>query len=286
MTLSDLKARITGTRLPGESALSGDTLHLAGLRKVFDPLVIAGDCRFDRDLIALAFTNRSGSTYLGQLLASAPDLTGFREDLNHTIVARRAQDQDIPDVTAYLRQIVGNDPQVRGFGLKASAEQLRLIHMIGIDRAFRRTSVIRIRRRDRIAQAVSLWIAWRTRQWTSRQTALQVPLRYDYATLRQQLRAVQDAECALDLVLSVLPYPVTCVDYETLCAEPDQTLAQLRHDLGLPPSEAPPTGWAERQSSEQKTVLVERFRADLARDWSLGSDQSARVINTEFGSST
>ena len=286
MTFSDLKARITGMRLQGESALRGESLHLAGLRKIFDPLTITDDCRFDQDLIALAFTNRSGSTHLGQLLASAPDLSGFREDLNHSIVARRAQDNGIPNLTDYLRHIVSTDPDATGFGLKASAEQLRLIRMTGIDRAFRRTTVIRLRRRDRVAQAVSLWIAWQTRQWTSRQTARAVDLRYDYTQLREQLRAVEDAECALDLVLSVLPYPVLNVDYESLCIEPIPVIATLRKDLGLPPSDTSPTGWAERQTSDQKTAIVERFRAELARDWSLGPDQSARVIKTELGSST
>jgi LPS sulfotransferase NodH len=146
--------------------------------------------------------------------------------------------------------------------------------------------VIRIRRRDRVAQAVSLWIAWQTRQWTSRQTARAVELCYDYTRLREQLRAVEDAECALDLVLSVLPYPVLNVEYETLCSDPGGAIAMLRRNLDLPPCGVSPTGWAERQSTGQKTAIVERFRADLARDWSLGPDQSARVMKTELGSST
>lgn len=268
--LRNLTNRINGIRLSGERALRGDSLHLSGLRRVFDPLHVRDDCRFNRQLIVLAFTNRSGSTYLGQLLASAPDLTGFREDLNHNIAARRAADAGLTGLTSYLHHIAGADtPELAGFGLKASAEQLRLIQMTGIDRSFCGTTIIRIRRRDRVAQAVSLWVAWQTRQWTSRQHARNATLTYDYFALRKQLAALQEAEGAMDLALSVLPYPVLSVEYETLCDKTEPMLSAIRAGLGLPPTDMQPSSLTERQASEEKTELVARFRADLSKDWSL-----------------
>lgn len=270
MGLRDLRERLAGLRLSGEEALRGESLHLSHLRRIFSPLEIGPGHQTNRPLAVLAFTNRSGSTYLGQLLASTPDLYGFREDLNHTTVAQRAFEHAIPTFAGYLRHVVslGETPGAT-FGVKASAEQLRLIHMTGIDQCFERVNVIRIRRRDRVAQAVSLWMAWQTMQWTSRQDMRITHLSYNYTELRRYLQNVQEAEAALDLALSVLPYQVFSLDYETLCESPGPTVSALRQELGLGPGETAATSWAERQGSDEKSSFVAQFREDLARDWAL-----------------
>ncbi|MEO0918617.1 MAG: hypothetical protein AAFY31_16835, partial [Pseudomonadota bacterium] len=106
MGLRELKGKVTGLRLSGEEALRGDSLHLSHLRRLFTPLEIDPDYKANRPLAILAFTNRSGSTYLGQLLASTPALYGFREDLNHTTVARRKHEHALHTFTHYLDHIV------------------------------------------------------------------------------------------------------------------------------------------------------------------------------------
>ncbi|MCG6885036.1 MAG: Stf0 sulfotransferase family protein [Silicimonas sp.] len=292
MRLGELRRRLIPKRLAGESALGPNSCHLNGLRQVFDPVRVADGARADRDLVLLAFTNRSGSTHLGQLLASAPDLYGFREDLNHTTVCRRAGAEGLTDLTAYVAHITAiGATSGAGFGLKASAEQLRLVRLAGIDGMFNRTTVIRIRRRDRIAQAVSLWMARETREWSSRQTPSGAPLTYDHRTLRRHLDSVQSAESALDLVLSILPYQVLNVDYDELCSAPENVVATLRAGLGLPPSKAPLSSWVKRQSSPEKSAFVARFREELCQSWSLPDGPPARaahktrVMKTELGSS-
>ncbi len=270
MGLHDLARKFTGTRLTGEHALCGESLHLAGLRRVFDPLRVDPDLKLNRPLIALAYSNRSGSTWLGQLLASAPDLYGFREDLNHNIVARRAKTEKLPNLSCYLRHITTlGATHGAGFGLKASAEQLRLIRLTGIDRAFSETTVIRIRRLDRVAQAVSLWMARKTWAWDSRQEARKTAPAYSFPELRRHLESVQEAESALDLILSVLPYPVLSVEYETLRDDAGPMIAALRAGLGLPPFDRAPSASIDRQNSPDKDEIVERFRSDLARHWSV-----------------
>lgn len=271
MAFMDLKQRLRPTRLPGEAALNDDSLHIAELRQVFGPLAVFDTLKLDRPLVLLAFTNRSGSTHLGQLLAGAPDLYGFREDLNHQTVRKRVEENGIPDLTGYLEHIarLGEKPEA-GFGVKASAQQLRLVRMAGIDRAFTETTVVRIRRRDRAAQAVSFWMARRTGQWTSRQSGEEVRLDYDARAIRQCLKSIQSAESALDLVLALLPYKVLNVEYEALCEWPEFIVRRVRAGLGLPPLDEPPSGWPERQVSDQKSEFVARFRAELARDWTLG----------------
>lgn len=273
MGLLELRHRLAGTHLFGENALRGESLHLSHLRETFHSLAIPRDARHGRPLVVLAFTNRSGSTHLGRLLASAPDLYGFREDLNHGIAATRARAEGLNDLASYLDHVVGlNAVPSAGFGLKASAEQLRLIRMTGIDRAFERTTVIRIRRRDRVAQAVSLWIAWQTRQWTSRQTPRATRLSYDHQALRKCLQGVQEAESALDLVLGLLPYPVLPVEYEALSDDAASVVAGLRRSLGLPPVQLTVDSGIKRQVTDEKSEIVRRFRAELARSWNMVGD--------------
>ncbi len=270
MAFIDIKQRFRSNRLPGEAALAGDSLHIAELRQIFDPLSVSSELQLNRPLVLLAFSNRSGSTHLGQLLASAGDLYGFREDLNHQTVRRRVTEENLPDLSAYIAHVanLGSKPDA-SFGLKASAQQLRLVRMAGIDQAFTETRVIRIRRRDRIAQAVSFWMASETQQWTSRQTDSGVALEYDARAIRQYLKAIQTAESALDLVLALLPYQVLNVEYESLCEYPEFIIQRVRHGLDLPPMTTEPSGWPERQTSEQKTEFVARFRAELMHEWTL-----------------
>ncbi|MEM7719700.1 MAG: hypothetical protein AAF222_10905, partial [Pseudomonadota bacterium] len=106
MGLRDLREKVSGLRLTGEEALRGDSLHLSQLRRIFAPLEVDARYQAKRPLAVLAFTNRSGSTYLGQLLASTPDLYGFREDLNHATVAHRTRHHAIPTLTDYLSHVV------------------------------------------------------------------------------------------------------------------------------------------------------------------------------------
>ncbi|MEM6386496.1 MAG: Stf0 family sulfotransferase [Pseudomonadota bacterium] len=270
MGLRELKTWMGGSSLSGEEALRGDSLHLSHLRRLFTPLHVSPDLRFQRPLVVLAFTNRSGSTFLGQLLASMPDLYGFREDLNHRTVASRKAALDLKSLDAYIEHVVDHQAPARArFGLKLAAEQLRLLHMTGIDGAFEYVHVIRIRRRDRVAQAVSLWTAWQTRQWTSQQAAEDVDITYDFKSLRHHLSCVQNAESALDLALSVLPYPVLTVEYETLCKHTEDILSALRSGLNLPECRSPASSRTEQQSSLEKEMLVNRFREDLSREWNL-----------------
>lgn len=141
----------------------------------------------------------------------------------------------------------------------------------GIERAFSGLSVIRMRRRDRIAQAVSRFAARQTWQWTSRQQAKKVSLTYDFETPRWHLDAIQEAESALDLALSVLSYPTVSVEYETLYQDVPGTIDGVRSKLGLPKLEKKPTARIDRQESSVKTEMTERLRSELENHWDVGN---------------
>ena len=255
-------------QLAGECALVGDGAHIGHLRRTFPGLSVDTGCRRDQDLVLLAFVNRSGSTHLGQLLASAPDLYGFREDLIHSTVTTRCKKAGLGSVSAYVDHIasLGYKPRA-AFGIKASAEQVRFVRLAGIDRMFNSVRVVRISRHDRIAQAVSYWMADQTQEWTSRHDACDTDLEYDLTALRGHLKGIQNAEAALDLVLAASPFPVCNVFYEDLVADRMATVQTIRQALGLPPTDQVSAGWAKRQKSAEKQAFTDRFRRDLERCW-------------------
>lgn len=259
----------------GEYALRGNTVHRRGFLETYDNnLSFDTSLAFDRDLIILAFTNRSGSNHLAELICKSPKVYGFREDLNReqTVWAKKAH--QINNLTDYLQFIVARQAKAdAAFGLKASAEQIRIVNEFGFDICFNAVKIVRAHRRDRVAQAVSLFVARRTKQWSSKMSAADACLDYDPKELRRALNDIQCMESALDLVLSSTKYPVCDVYYEDLCADRETELARVSGflDLSLPTKNQPVE--LEKQASDKKTELVSRFRADLMRDW--GMRQSA-----------
>ncbi|MCV6592619.1 MAG: Stf0 family sulfotransferase [Silicimonas sp.] len=258
-------------RMHGEYALRGDTHHRQGFLEVFGhPLIVDPDLRFDRDLIILAFSNRSGSNHLAEMISGGPQIYGFREDLNREQVSFRARTHGVATLSEDLRFIEQHQAKPgAAFGIKASAEQIRLIYQTGMQRCFRRCRIIRSRRRDRIAQAVSLFVAQRTRQWSSQMQARDACLDYDLPALRRRLDSIQNMESALDLVLSTLDQPVCDIYYEDLCDTPAAVLAELSGFLGFPLERPKDRPRLQKQSSPEKTALVARFRAELAQGWGL-----------------
>ena len=135
---------------------------------------------------------------------------------------------------------------------------------------FRRVTVLRMRRRDRIEQAISLWIAQRTGQWASHQPAQAVSLPYDFVQLRDTLEGINEAENSIDLILSALRYPVCDVFYEDLVAGTEGTMRRLLGCLGVDYQDfGAMKSSLEKQASPEKTILAKRFREELAQVWSI-----------------
>lgn len=221
---------------------------------------------FDCGLILVAFTNRSGSNLLCDYLSQAPWVAATGEHLNHDVVARRRtrrSDETFPD---YLAKLVTESAASanRHLLLKASCDQMAMLLRWNIPAMFKSTHVIHIRRRDELAQAVSLSVASQTQSWTSqqeRQNEIVEWRPYEIAAILARHRLERQA---ISILTHVANLPLRVVPYEDMVAEPAVHLRAALRFCGLPPRDwTPREPKLKRQIEPEKTDFLNRARAEM-----------------------
>lgn len=134
-----------------------------------------------------------------------------------------------------------------------------------------RLRLIRLRRLDIVAQAVSQFIAQQTGAWFAYAGSQPdaAALDYDDATLRRCLAQLREGEASLDRLLAGSGDRLAEINYEQLVREPEQTLRALAAHCG---HALDPTLVIERselfhkQASGTNAAFAERLRRELAAE--------------------
>ena len=135
----------------------------------------------DLTYVFIVFTNRSGSTYLGELLASTGGFNAAGEPLNIDAVVSGCAERGCASLSQYLARIAAEQAFAGHFVVKASISQLAtLAHHGLLARILGRSRFVVVERVDKLAQAISWHIATGTGLYTSWQnTAAAAPLPED-----------------------------------------------------------------------------------------------------------
>lgn len=222
----------------------------------------------NKDLCILAFSNRSGSNFLGEQLASLPGSGGIGEQLNWSRVLKFSQKHKLDSFPAYIRKQAEINGGARLWVVKASPSQLSFLLRWNIPAMFRNTRIIHIRRNDLAAQAVSLQFANHTGVWVSRQNQLETAdsdVPYDLPALQNKIHAVQAKNANIEILTTAAGLPFQTVVYGHLLEHPGQTMTDLAAFLDVDI-----TGWTlpetriKKQESDDKSRMVARLRKDLA----------------------
>jgi len=190
----------------------------------------------DVPLVILAFFNRSGSNLLAAALRDSGAYRGFRELLNHQNVITAAEKYDLKNFEAYIRHI---SAQARAagvpFGIKASPEQIGMLHHFGVLRLFPRVDVLHIERDDVLGQAISYCIADDTKRWSSLHKAPpEAEPAYDGERIRAVMREAALAGLRVRLVCETLGLNRIPVSYEELAADTPATVRRISAALDVP----------------------------------------------------
>lgn len=183
--------------------------------------------------LVICFTNRCGSNYLAQLLASTGACNEAGEFFNAETVLEHSARLGLRSLAAYVAALPGLVPPHRLLAAKASADQLALLADAG---ALRRDALfVLLERQDRLAQAVSRVIAAGTGQWSSLQHARRAPaaLPFDAAAVRAELAKIEAGNAALYAFLAANAIQPVHFTYETLCADPEAAVAAIGERLGV-----------------------------------------------------
>jgi trehalose 2-sulfotransferase len=180
--------------------------------------------------------------------------------------AQRWQEElSAPDLRAMLLKLFERRTSPNGwFGIKAHWDHFEFGRRSGLDDLLRFDRFIRIERRDRIAQAVSLAMARQTRAWVSMQeqqcepTFSERDISRALATLENQSRSWASWAAAT----GVTPLQVY---YEDLVADPLGTVNVILREFGLSPMPSLPEVVTSRQASAVNEEWKRRYLRPASR---------------------
>lgn len=244
-----------------------ESIHLKAARTLFPQGGRSDPGETEDDFAIVAFTNRSGSNLVCNLLTKTGTFGRIGEFLNADTMTKREQRDPSGSLSGYLDKVMAQaNPRGRIPGVKASGSQIYLLHSHGVLDRFRRVRVIHCHRHDVIAQAVSFSIAFQTKKWTSRTDAEDVQPRYDFADIRARLKAILREDQQIVEVSALLGLPMVDVLYESLVADREAELSRVLAAFGLKrPARAP-----EPELKKQGGALNEDYAARFRREY-LGS---------------
>lgn len=222
------------------------------------------------DIFFVAFSNRSGSTLLSEMLfqcevAVPPKAEVFNSDS----VIPVCVEHGIPTFTDYFLQVVGGWHKAGLVGFKIGPRQLFWLTRSGLLRHFNSVKVINSLRRDRVLQAVSLYIARHTGQWQSHMDtrADADAIAYSATEIAGALRQITDDQLLIEYYAQLHGIACLKIVYEDLLADSDHELRRALDFLDV----AVPANF----SADLNAVTIER-------QWSAKNDELAQLFRQDF----
>jgi len=246
-------------------------VHEKHLRNYFKEFNYTSDSKpLNRPISILLFTNRSGSTIIGEYLRATHRFTGFGEPLNYKLVIKRSEREQIRTFPDYLSWELEKF-QLRDcmFGMKASYNQaMMLVRSGALSHYFTDVRWVIVQRDDILAQAVSFSIAAQTEQWTSNKRDKAHKVVYDYKDIEKRIKALSVAYGAMNTFCAVMGISPYRVRYEDFVANPKQGAERLAAYLGSDNIEFDESRLKMRKqsnslSSEFKLKFLADYRASL-----------------------
>jgi LPS sulfotransferase NodH len=183
----------------------------------------------------ICFTNRCGSNLLAQSLASDGQLKQAGENLNFDTVIAQSERHNLRTFKSYFNWLIGHRTgKQKIFGCKCSPGQLLYLHNTGLLDVIRSKSIfIHLTRKDIFDQAISMYIAERTKKWTSTQSGVQIPIIYDHESLMKTAENILRANSAFALIFQLLNLKVINVTYDGLVRDPRLLIGRIGKHLGI-----------------------------------------------------
>jgi LPS sulfotransferase NodH len=188
-----------------------------------------------KGFFVVCFTNRCGSNFLAQAIASEGRLPQAGEVLNFDTVTYQAAKFKLPSYPAFLAHLV---PRVAGknkiFGCKASVGQLLSLYNLGVLHHVKdKLTLIHVQRQSHVDQAISMYIASRTRKWTSTQEGVDAEIDYEPDELLSILENICRQNAAFQSLFELLQVDAVPVQYERLVEEPLKVVRRVGRRMGL-----------------------------------------------------
>ncbi|QLC23144.1 hypothetical protein HFP51_13690 [Parasphingopyxis sp. CP4] len=210
-------------------------------------------------LLLILFASRCGSSYAGHLLANTPHFDQVREAFNVGHLAQVREKHNLADDGEAARWMITRHGTSKAFAAKCGQPGLiGAWHLGYLEAKFDRMNCLVLERRDRVAQAVSLFRAELSGRFHSPQKAArEVQLDdYDREKISVFHAVIDQVYDSLHRFLALTGKSYRTVYYEDICADPEAFVRDTCADMDLP---MPATFDAE--------VRLEVLRDELSVEW-------------------
>lgn len=188
------------------------------------------DFRLPPKVLCILFASRAGSNYSGSLLANTPWFENIGESFHPGQLAAVREREGLADDAAAAQWMIDTRGTAHAFGFKAGFSVLAGAAQVGLLPAMiDRTQFVLLRRRDRVAQAVSLFKGKLNGHYHSRQQAGRAITvdEYDRLHIGLHLEHIERRERDLESFVRQLGKSAPIVHYEDICAAPDRFVADI-----------------------------------------------------------
>lgn len=223
------------------------------------------------DLFFVVFSNRSGSTYLTELLhLMEAGIHPRAEQMNGASVRRRFEDAAVATFTDYFLAVLREQRKDGRVGLKISPAQLFWVTQLGLLQPFRSVRLINSLRRDRVAQAASHAKARATGQWHSLMPARRPDQQVEYSReeMLRCLRGISRSQELLSYYSSIHQPPLLDIVYEHVLEDPRAAMTSMAEFLQIPGFRADSVSLdavgIQPQRNQDNERLCEAFRREFA----------------------
>jgi LPS sulfotransferase NodH len=232
--------------------------------------VLSADFQIDHSVF-ICFTNRCGSNFVAEQLASTRKLPRAHESFNWPQAISFSERNEAKSFRHFCQLLIERYSKNGVYASKVGWSQLYfLCRSKVIPEIFGMPRFIYVRRRDLLGQAISFVIAKQTGVWSSKMVSDAKP-RYDAAAIAARLESIARANARFEVLFAHFGFPVFEIVYEDFLEQGDRCVSAVTEWLGLGPSTINDRGarlqvqrnavndeWRDRFLSEQQEFFASR----------------------------
>lgn len=211
--------------------------HLDALQQHFGKLDAGTlDIPDNVSFLLLGFTNRSGSNYLAELIASDGRIANAGENLNFDTVLEHSIQRGFKSLQEYFQFLVRHTSFNNIVSIKVAPAHLEVLAVAGIlDKIIDRCKFVVIERSDKLGQAISHAIAFQTGKFTSTMAdAKAAPaLNFNADELTAIIEDISESYKQFSLFFSRNGIVPAHVMYEHLVADQDAVIKYVGKQIGI-----------------------------------------------------
>jgi LPS sulfotransferase NodH len=240
------------------------------VRQIQNELSLArrGSFRTPEKILIILFASRAGSNYLGQLLSSTGWFNEIGESFRPGQLAKIRDRFGLSDLHDAAQWMIDHRGTPQAFGLKAGLSVLTAAAEIAfLPEVLDRTRFVLLRRRDRVAQAVSLVKGKLSGQMHSLQPVARVldDDDYDAQAIAAQVAQIEQRENQYAVLVERFGKAAPVLYYEDICARPQQHVTVVCEHLELSmPADYEPRVRLSVLRDDLNARWTKRFRSEGA----------------------